>query len=144
MLADFRQLLCQREAGAGSQVDQVLRTAQSYRGTPYRYGGTGREGIDCSALVYNSFSSVQLLLPRTSAEQSLIGKKVGKRKLQEGDVLFFSTGKNRREINHAGIVSRREGKDIVFIHASTSKGVMEDSLDKSYWRKTYRHGRRIF
>ena len=58
------------------RVNQVVETAKSFRGTPYRYGGTTRSGIDCSALVFLSFQSAGVNLPRTSAEQSKVGKKV--------------------------------------------------------------------
>jgi cell wall-associated NlpC family hydrolase len=59
-------------------INQVVETAKSYRGTPYRYGGTTRSGIDCSALIFHAFASVGLNMPRTSEHQSIIGKKVAK------------------------------------------------------------------
>ena len=67
-------------------IQQVVNTAKSYQGTPYRYGGNTRAGMDCSALVYLSFNSVGVTLPRVSAAQSKIGKKVTKAKLKKGDV----------------------------------------------------------
>ncbi len=125
-------------------VRQVVDTAKTYRGTPYRYGGTTRAGIDCSALVFHSFSSVGVTLPRTSESQSKIGKKVSGKKLQKGDVVFFATGKKRREVTHAGIVTERSRGKVLFIHSSTSLGVTEDNLDNSYWSKAYLFGRRVF
>ncbi len=125
-------------------VRQVVETAKTYRGTPYRYGGTTRAGIDCSALIFHSFSSVGVTMPRTSESQSKIGKKVSGKKLQKGDVVFFATGKKRRQVTHAGIVTERSRGQVFFIHSSTTLGVTEDKLDNSYWSKAYLFGRRVF
>jgi probable lipoprotein NlpC len=125
-------------------IDQVVNTAQSYRGTPYRYGGTTRSGIDCSALILHSFSSVGVTLPRTSQAQSKVGKKIPVRGLQKGDVVFFATGRKRRQVTHAGIVTSNHRGNIQFIHASTSLGVTEDDIQSDYWNKRFVVGRRIF
>ncbi|WP_194774198.1 C40 family peptidase [Pararhodonellum marinum] len=125
-------------------VQQVIETAQSYRGTPYRYGGTTRSGIDCSALVYHSFASVGVTLPRTSADQSKIGKRISRNHLREGDVIFFATAKRGKKVTHAGIVTSTRGKGVSFIHASTSLGVTEDNINTDYWSKAYLFARRVF
>ncbi|MCH7409595.1 C40 family peptidase [Belliella sp. DSM 111904] len=125
-------------------INQVVETAKSYRGTPYRYGGTTRSGIDCSALIFHSFASVGVTMPRTSSEQSKIGKRVPERKLEKGDVVFFATGKSKRQVSHAGIVTEISRGQVWFIHSSTSLGVTEDKLSNSYWNKAYLFGRRVF
>jgi probable lipoprotein NlpC len=124
-------------------IEKVISTAKSYRGTPYRYGGTTRSGIDCSALIFHSYQSVGIQLPRTSAEQSQIGKKVAGRNLKKGDLVFFATGKKRRAVTHSGIVTESSGRGVYFIHSSTSLGVTEDNLSNAYWNKAFRYGRRI-
>jgi cell wall-associated NlpC family hydrolase len=125
-------------------IQQVVNTAKSFHGTPYRYGGSSRAGIDCSALVYHSFMSVGFVPPRTSEEQSKIGKNVPKRKLKKGDVVFFATGKRRRKVTHAGIVTDKSLGRVYFIHASTSLGVTEDNIQSSYWSKKLVRARRFF
>jgi probable lipoprotein NlpC len=125
------------------KVDKVIETARSYRGTPYRYGGTTRSGMDCSALVYHSFYSVGINLPRNSAAQSKEGKKVSGQNFEKGDVLFFATGKKKSQVSHAGIVTDTSKGNIIFIHSSTSLGVTEDNLSQSYWSKAFLFGRRI-
>lgn len=125
-------------------IDQVVQTAKSFQGTPYRFGGMSRTGIDCSALVYLSFRSVGLNLPRVSEDQSRMGNRVSKRKLRKGDVVFFATGKRRRKVTHAGIITEKKRGITYFIHASTSLGVTEDNIQSRYWSKRWVRTRRMF
>ncbi|CAA7196281.1 C40 family peptidase [Chryseobacterium potabilaquae] len=123
-------------------IDNILTEAETYIGTPYRYGGTTRRGIDCSAFVLSVFgAAVGLSLPRVAASQAQEGEKIAKEDLQKGDLIFFSHG---RRISHVGIVEDvSENGEVKFIHAATSKGVMISSLDDSYWGPKYRFGKRI-
>ena len=100
--------------------------------------------MDCSGLTGNAFRSISLTLPRTAEGQSLVGEKVKKKKLSEGDLVFFATGDKKKEITHVGIVTQVKAKDNVkFIHASTSLGVVETDLYSDYYRKRFRTARRI-
>jgi cell wall-associated NlpC family hydrolase len=99
--------------------------------------------MDCSALVYHSFASVGVKLPRTSTDQSKQGKKISERKIRPGDVLFFATGKKKKEVTHTGIVTEAQKNNVRFIHASTSLGVTEDSLRSAYWTKAFLFARRL-
>ena len=124
-------------------IDDLLTEAQTYIGTPYRFGGTTRNGIDCSAFVLSVFGTVAgVQLPRVSSSQAQEGDRIEKDQLQKGDLVFFSHGRGR--ISHVGIVESvtAEG-EVKFIHAATSKGVMISSLDDSYWAPRYRFAKRI-
>lgn len=124
-------------------IDALLEEAKTYLGTPYRYGGTTRSGIDCSAFVLSVFGAAAgVSLPRVAASQAQEGDKIDKKDLQKGDLLFFSKGSR---ISHVGIVEDvTEDGDIKFIHAATSKGVMISSLnDSSYWSSKFRYAKRI-
>ncbi|MFL0682382.1 MAG: C40 family peptidase [Algoriphagus aquaeductus] len=121
----------------------VIQTAKSYRGTPYRYGGTTRAGMDCSALVYHSFYSAGFSLPRRSIDQSKLGQKINLNQVKPGDLLFFATGRKRNEVTHSGIVTEVDKGDIRFIHSSTSLGVTEDYLSQAYWNKAFLFAKRL-
>uniref|UniRef100_UPI004048D1A6 C40 family peptidase n=1 Tax=Roseivirga sp. TaxID=1964215 RepID=UPI004048D1A6 len=133
--------------GAKSSIrksDIVIQTAKSYLGTPYKYGGTTRVGMDCSALLYHSFRSVNLKLPRTSEDQSKLGAKINIKDLRPGDMVFFATGKSKNEITHAGIVTVVMcDSDIRFIHASTSLGVTESNLFSTYYIQRFKRAKRV-
>lgn len=123
-------------------IDNILTEASTYLGTPYRYGGTTRNGIDCSAFVLSVFGAAAgLTLPRVAASQSQEGEAIDKENLQKGDLIFFSHGKR---ISHVGIVEDvTEEGEVKFIHAATSKGVMISSLNDSYWGPKFRFAKRV-
>lgn len=108
-----------------------------YKGTKYKYGGIDKRGFDCSGFtktVYNN--AFKVILPRTTKEMSKLGKKVSKKKLKPGDLVFFRPSRRYR---HVGIYIGEN----TFIHSSTSKGVIKSKLDDFYWKKKYRYAKRI-
>ena len=116
----------------------VIRTAYGYRGVPYRFGGTSRRGIDCSAFTGAVFRAHGVSLPRTAREQFTRGQKIAFEEMEEGDLVFFHT--TRPGISHVGIYIG-SGK---FVHASSSGGgVRVDSITEGYYRKRFRGARRV-
>ncbi len=135
---------CAGRKSKQAQLETLITTARSYTGTPYKWGGTTRAGMDCSGLLVNSFSAIDFDLPRTSEAQSKSGKRVPKDEIKPGDLLFFATGKKKRKINHVGLVTEvRSRQNIKFIHASTSLGVVESNLQAEYYAKRFRQARRV-
>lgn len=125
------------------KVDKVILAARTFVGTPYKYGGTTRSGMDCSGLLMNSFKAINMSLPRTSEAQSKIGMKVDMEDLQPGDLVFFATGEKKRKVTHVGLVTDVKRKNVKFIHASSSLGVVETNLYAEYYQKAYRGARRV-
>lgn len=124
--------------GAGTGTEQRLRAGiRPWLGTPHRMGGMSHRGIDCSGLVvilYEDLFGKQL--PRTTAAQIHIGRRVARRNLTPGDLVFFKPGNKAR---HVGIyIGHGE-----FVHASTSHGVMISHLDDDFWQHCYLTGRRL-
>ncbi len=117
-------------------ANRLLKTAKSFLGTPYKYGGTTRSGFDCSGLVYVSFDELGISLPRNSSAQAGHGKEINIREAKSGDLIFFNT--SGKSISHVGIVERIDNSGIIyFIHSSTSKGVMISSMDENYWKTRF-------
>jgi len=125
------------------QVDDVIATARTFTGTPYKYGGMTKSGIDCSGLTINAYRAIDLSLPRTAEDQAGVGEKVKMKDLKPGDLVFFATGKKKREVTHVGIVTVVRKDAVKFIHASTSLGVVENDLHSEYYETRYRGARRI-
>lgn len=123
---------------------KIVENAIKFEGTPYQYGGTTKRGMDCSGLVYVSFQKEGVPIPRTSRAMSLEGKRLKLKEVQTGDLLFFKTNKNRNVINHVGLVVKVSGKEISFIHSTTSLGVIVSTLDQAYWKDAFMMARRLF
>lgn len=124
-----------------SSFQNILTKAKSYLGTPYRYGGTTRNGIDCSAFIQQIYEVEGIELPRVSSRQAKIGKPVSRNELQKGDLIFFSTT-HRYRITHVAMVMDVDQDGVTFIHSGSSKGVSIESLNHPYWDKRYREARR--
>ena len=104
---------------------------------PYRIGGTGMNGIDCSAFVKGiTTEAFSINLPRTSREQADYSSTISKEQLREGDLVFFNTGGG---ISHVGMYLSNNK----FVHASTSMGVVISDLNETYWNKRFVKAGRI-
>ena len=110
---------------------------RDWAGTPYRFGGMSKAGVDCSGFIWNTFAHrFGLNLPRTTDDLIRVGRFVEKSQLTAGDLVFFQTGYSKL---HVGIYVDA-GR---FLHASTSRGVMISHLRNPYWSEHFWHARRI-
>ena len=127
------------------KADKVLNVAQSYIGTPYKWGGTSRSGMDCSGLVCTAYSSVGMKLPRTVVDQAKLGREVSMGSLRKGDLVIFRIKRKKKgRVWHTGIVKEVVSKnEILFVHASSSKGVTVSNLMSDYYQKWFKQARRL-
>jgi len=130
-----------KNSSGSKSADFVLSEAKKFLGTPYKYGGTSRSGLDCSGLVINAFDAVGYHMPRISRDQANEGKEIRLRDVREGDLVFFKTSGSG--ISHVGIVEKVKNGEIFFIHSSTSQGVIVSSLEETYWNKRFVKATRV-
>ncbi|MFA7326546.1 MAG: C40 family peptidase [Candidatus Kapaibacterium sp.] len=124
----------------GIRKDQIMESILGWLGTPYRFGGTSRKSIDCSAFTQSIFQeAAEVKLPRTARWQYTLGDKIENLdELQFGDLIFFHTRSYARA-SHCGIYLG----DNLFAHASSRYGVTVSSLESGYYNKRFIGGRRL-
>jgi lipoprotein Spr len=116
---------------------KLIDFLETWYGTPYRYGGTTLEGVDCSAFSGHMMHDVfGYSLPRSSKEQYAACKKVNAKKMEFGDLVFFST---KGRISHVGVYLGNNK----FAHASTSNGVMISDLNEDYFKRRWAGAGRV-
>ncbi len=116
----------------------LIKVVEQWIGTPYKYGGSTKSGVDCSGLVWQVFNEAYgINLKRSSIELLTMVVLIKEDALLPGDLVFFKT--SDKEVNHVGIYlgERR------FVHSSTSRGVIISGLDEPYYRKHYKGAGRI-
>lgn len=120
--------------------EMLLMEIIKYLDTPYKYGGSTLNGIDCSAFTQSVYQdALNVNLNRTARDQFTQGKVISsKEELRFGDLIFFNTRRRVRP-GHVGIYIG----DGLFAHASTKGGVMISSLDEDYYSKRYMGARRV-
>lgn len=120
--------------------EKMLMEIIKYLGTPYKYGGTTKNGIDCSAFTQALYKDVfNVSLERSARLQYNQGKVLSSDDdLKFGDLVFFNTRK-RVKPGHVGIYIG----DNLFAHASTKKGVTITALDYDYYSRTFMGARRF-
>jgi cell wall-associated NlpC family hydrolase len=115
----------------------LRKTAESYLGTPYRFGGQSRNGMDCSGYVRQVFQeALGLRLPRNSASMARQGRDISRDDLKPGDLVFF---RGFLSIDHVGIYMGGG----YFIHSQSGVGVTYTKLDAPYFGAHYAGARRI-
>jgi hypothetical protein len=124
-------------------IDSIIAFAKTKLGCAYRSGGTGPNSFDCSGFMYYTFDHFGIRLGRSSRDQILMGRKVEKKDIRPGDLVFWYRGKGY--VGHAGLVVKVDSAhNFTFIHASThGKGVRLDESTGDWYARTYAGARRI-
>lgn len=117
-------------------VSAMLRMQyETWKGVPHRLGGMDKRGVDCSGLVRSVFhDAFRVELPRTSAEQSRVGRPVSRGDIRPGDLVYFYD----KNGDHIGVVVENR----TFLHASATLGVMLSELD-TYWLPRLKRVQRV-
>ena len=113
------------------QDNVLLEHVDEWYGTRYRYGGSTKSGIDCSAFVQAVYlSAFAVNLPRTARDQYRSSRIISATEVKPGDLVFFNTTGG---ISHVGIYLQNNK----FAHASTSQGVTVSDMFDPYYLKRF-------
>lgn len=127
----------QANASTQETTNQLISTAKSFLGVPYKWGGTTPAGFDCSGYTQYVFASQNITLPRVSIDQYRVGTPVAFNDLIPGDLVFF-TLVSGKQVSHVGIYLG----DNQFISATSSKGIAIYSFTP-YWANAYVGAKRV-
>lgn len=116
----------------------LLKFMDEWLGVPYKYGGTDKSGIDCSALTGKLYSSIYGKSCGRSAQDIYDqAKTINTSNLKEGDLVFFKI--ESKKVSHVGVYITNNK----FLHATTKKGVMINDLNENYYKKYFYAAGRI-
>jgi len=126
---------------SGSKSPLKLSAAKKQLGKRYVWGAEGPYSFDCSGFTSYVCKKSGVCLPRRSIDQSKVGKRVSRKNLKPGDLVFFDTSRRHRGyVNHVGIYLGNNK----FIHASSAKKkVVIASLEKPFYKSRFKWGRRV-
>ena len=115
--------------------NEIVQTAISLHGNPYRSGSKGSDSFDCSGFVHYVYKKSGITVPVSTDGLIKAGGEISRDQVQPGDLVFF---KIKRDLHVGIMVNRKE-----FIHASTSRGIALDDVDANYWRRNFQSFRTI-
>jgi len=122
--------------GADVEAGNMIEYAQTFIGTPYKYGGSNGDGFDCSGFTSHVNGKFGKQLPRSAQNQYNGSTKIDKKDAKPGDLVFF--GKGKSSVSHVGLVKENTKEGLIMIHSSSSRGIMESNIDtNSYWKPRF-------
>lgn len=137
-LEEVKELSISKDLSKMSINERLILFAKKMLHLPYKFGGNGSFGLDCSAYVQKVYGIAGIDLPRSAREQFSMGESVDKDELSTGDLVFFRTYASFP--SHVGIYLGNN----LFIHASTrSKKITIDSLESPYYVRRFIGAKRL-
>ena len=100
-----------------SRVLSARDTAMRQRGDAYAYGAAGPERFDCSGLIRYSYARAGFAVPRTSSAQAGHARRIAKKDMRSGDLMFFYGSGG---VYHAAIFLRWSRGHAVMVHSPGS------------------------
>lgn len=120
------------------KITDVLEEIRSRVGIPYKYGACDTSGTDCSGLIYQSFLSCGLKVPRSTSGLACFGEEIDPEFAAPGDFVFFSAKKGSNKITHVGVITEPcDSGSIMFIHASVKLGVTEEEFCVKHYQNLF-------
>jgi len=114
------------------QVDEIISFAKTFLGTPYHYAGSSPSGFDCSGFIYYVMGNFGMTLTHSSYGMAEFGETVKLSELRPGDLMFFKgRNVNATQVGHVSLVIEVTPDAIMFIHSSTSRGVVIENFKTS-------------
>lgn len=122
-----------------TSASDVADVAASLIGRPYVWGAEGPNSFDCSGLTQYVFREFDVDLPRRAVSQSRAGDPIGRR-LQRGDLVFFSDDARKSLVTHVGIY---EGGGRMIEASKRAGRVRRSNLNEAYWVERFMFARRL-
>jgi cell wall-associated NlpC family hydrolase len=110
---------------AKKSASAIIKTLRLFIGVPYLWGGKSGFGLDCSGFVQLAYGFHGIALPRDTKDQVRAGKRVARKNMQSGDLIFMP-----------GHVAVYMGKGWIIHSSIKAGGVKIESVEKS--SKLYR------
>jgi cell wall-associated NlpC family hydrolase len=122
----------------------LVQTARKYIGTRYRAAGTSpNKGFDCSGFTQYVFDKENIDLPRVSRDQAKYGRSIALQDVRPGDLIFFQRSRTG-PVFHVSLVVKHDRDELRVVHATTSRGVIEEDINRSdYWQSKVAKARRV-
>ncbi len=139
-LSSEEKALVRSIAKTSPEIAQVVQAALTREDAKYRAGGTGPDAFDCSGLVMWSFGKAGVKLKHGTANQIKQVKRISKKDLKPGDLVF--SGRAKGGIQHVALYIG-DGKVIHATYGSTSRKnqVRIDDLNSSWVMDHKAYGR---
>jgi probable lipoprotein NlpC len=117
------------------QNGRLYAFIDEWMGTPYKFGGLDKEGVDCSGLAFLLEQQVYgITLPRSTSQQINVIKREYEEDLKEGDLVFFDF--DGKKLSHVGVYLQNG----YIVHASSTKGVIIVPLHGAIYKYFSRGG----
>lgn len=100
---DFEKTFSQQLGGATGKAADIIAEARKYLGTPYKWGGTGPLGFDCSGLLQYVFGKYGVQLPRVSFQQARGGARIGAAEAMAGDLWWIDNSSRNNGADHIAL-----------------------------------------
>jgi len=92
-----------KAAPAGKGAAKLIERAKQFIGTPYKWGGSGPLGFDCSGLTQYLYREMGIDLPRVSFQQAASGPRISLDKLRPGDLVAWDNSSRNNGADHIAI-----------------------------------------